>query len=286
MPSEGSDQQSSSSGGAAQQPIFRDLNDARQFLRKTFKHRHQRTSSDERIYHGACMPDWYLSGRDPKATPPKISEKTVAPLPGCAFNGSWGTASQPVLRDGCESQFSAEIMASAGGATRDAASGGSRRVYTAGCCVASHDGRKRVDRGGSSEDAFTCITDLLGTDWSQPDPTDADADTVSDGDENNVGELASGPREESSPTTATAIADDSSHNAGASSPTTPGTGGQSQASVRFEPTPGRVFSLFGVFDGHRSTHAARFCAGALARFLARELRRPGVLHGVAVMLSQ
>ena len=113
----------------------------------------------------------------------------------------------------------------------------SRSIRVTGVGVSGHDGAKRHIRGGTSEDSFTAVMDILA------------------------------------PTTFPQQQQQSTESAtSASTSTSPPT-----SSSDVLKTPRRKFHLFGAFDGHRSNHAARYCAKQLAQRLAKALKAPGVL---------
>eukprot|EP00501_MAST-03F_sp_TOSAG23-6_P000953 GSMAST32.ASY1.ANO1.989.1 assembled CDS len=106
-------------------------------------------------------------------------------------------------------------------------------LFLSGFGVAAVDGRKRSTRGGASEDAFSAVLDILSH---QP--------------------------EESAP--------HSTYQKNNSTNSAKGKGMKSSSSVKLN-VNNRVFHLFGVFDGHRSNHAARFCTEALGEFIIEQL---------------
>ena len=107
---------------------------------KLFRSKHKRTYSEERLYHGATLPDDDFAAR--RGVPlPAMTADTAGPLPGkprlaC---GGWGTMSRVCQLPGVAAQ----------------------PLRVDGFGVAAADGRKRAARGGVSEDAFTAVADLL-----------------------------------------------------------------------------------------------------------------------------
>jgi len=241
---------------------------------KTKKHKkhksssrsHTRSYSEERLYHGAVVGDDFLDGRPEGQPAPTPSATTAGPLRGENSRvgvGGWGTLNSV---DSAPNKGSGTV------------------IEAVGVGVATADGRKRDVRGGESEDAFAAVVDVLGT--YVPPSTAADKGKNGSG----VAVVAVEVEDEAETGTATAAPSIAGRNedsgevaaaAAAAAAKTTTEGGRQQISSVV--TVGdRVFHLFGVYDGHRSNHAARFCAEALGPEITRRLQTKGLLRPIGV----
>ena len=245
---------------------FAALEQARETMRRLFKHRSKRTLADERLYHGACLEDEYVNPKTgvALAEPPALTAKTPGPLPGRGFQGAWGTMGSRK----CSSTIRTKGSSSSGGG--GGGNCGTGPVSVVGFGVATRDGRKRDSRGGASEDAFSAVVDLLNEDVGLYDTP---------GTAWRGGLPLPQQQMDSAPALDAACASDRAEDAQASSSAP--IGGANSGSDRgatFSVGHDRVFHLFAAYDGHRSNHAARYCAEAVGKFVAVRLMQEGVLR--------
>jgi len=195
------------------------------------------------MLHGVCVDmDCELENQSDKRSSQNSAGRhiPIGPSPGSSPRSAWGT-------------FSANAKAALSeqnGLPRGVS------ISTAGFGVAAVEGRKRAARGGVSEDAFCAELQILGSS-NTPDAREVEHSAPSTEPE-FVEPALSKPRsislDEKQETETGAEQSSNLH------------------SFRIQAKEGRAFHLFAVFDGHRSHHAARFCAETLSTELTKRLR--------------
>lgn len=240
---------------------------------KSSSRSHQRSYSEERLYHGAVVGDEFLDGRAAGEPAPIPSATTAGPLLGdnCRVGmGGWGALKAP-------RSLTASAPAAGGGGDEAKANDNddgtpllpsSYVLEATGVGVATADGRKRDVRGGESEDAFAAIVDVfeaygeprssktttLSQVGSETVAVVAVEEVVAEGDTSGAVADASAAKKD--------MAGDEEKEGGKATAKSEQQSKEQQEQQRQQVsavvTVGeRGFHLFGVYDGHRSNHAAR-----------------------------